>query len=296
MSGIEERIHSTLSAQVAGTGIRTMPAGTLRRIRARQAWSSMVGSAVVVVFALVAIEAFSVPVDRTRTADGEQTVVVPAPAQGDPTWDRVEAPAPGAWPEVTHGAIAEGYVDRTAGEGASLLVSKTVIDAGTVQGVPWSLVALEQTGEGAMWHPAAPGTCGELFLGAWGDDGGVSFCLGLDGGVAAPPMGTVGVVWGIGPLSASAGVVTDRIDRVEIVLGSGGSRPVPLLEAHGVSGRVFAVFVPNGARGAIVARDADGNVVARAPLCAADVVVEDGATSACGSGLVGTSSPVVAGP
>jgi hypothetical protein len=296
MSQVEDRIRSTLSARVGGTGIRTMPAGTLRRIRARQAWSTVVASAVVVVFGLAAIEAFSIPADRSRTADGEPSVVVPAPAHGEPTWDRVEAPAPGAWPVVTHGALHEGYVDRTVGEDPSLVVDKTVVDAGRVQGIPWSLVALEQNGEGMLWHPAAEGPCGELYLGSWGDDGGAGFCLRKDDvGNAAPNMSAVGIVWGIGPLSAYAGVVTERIDRVEIVLGSGGSRTVPLLEAHGVSGRVFAVFVPNGARGAIVARDATGVVVARESLCAADLKVAEDATGGCGRGLMGPSSPVVTG-
>jgi hypothetical protein len=295
MSHLEDLIRSTLDTRAPITGVRTIPQGTLRRIRVRQAVSSVIASVIVAALAVGAFEAFSIPFDRSRPADGPgDAEIVPAPPQGAPTWDRVEAPPPGSWPDVTHGALQDGYVDRTVGEGASVLVDKTVVAAGWVQGVPWSLVALEQDGEGATWHPAAPGPCGELFLGAWGDDGGAGFCLRMDDTVGSPAMSAVGIVWGVGPLSAYAGVVTDAVDRVEVVLGSGDTRAVPLVEGpRGMTGRLFALFVPNGARGTIVARSADGDVVARQPLCAADLIVPEDATGGCGEGLMGPASPVV---
>ena len=97
-------------------------------------------------------------------------------------------------------------------------MDKTAIDAGRVQDEPWSLVALEQNGEGMLWSEAAPGPCGELYLGSWGDDGGGSFCLRLDDLEGAPEMTSMGIVWGVGPITAYAGVATNRVDRIEVDL------------------------------------------------------------------------------
>jgi hypothetical protein len=86
------------------------------------------------------------------------------------------------------------------------------------------------------------------------------------------------------------------VERVEIVLSSGETRMVPLVEGpRGMTGRVFAVFVPNGARGTIMASAADGGVVSRQALCAGDLTVAEDETGGCGAGLMGPSSPVVTG-
>ena len=186
----------------------------------------------------------------------------------------VDPPAPGEWPAVTRGDLSDAYVDVSVEEAASIVVDKTAIDAGRVQDEPWSLVALEQNGEGMLWSEAAPGPCGELYLGSWGDDGGGSFCLRLDDLGGAPEMTSMGIVWGVGPITAYAGVATSRVDRIELDLVAGGSRRVPLLDGpSGVSGRYFVVFVPNGARGSVVAYGASGEVVGRDVLCAAQLEV-----------------------
>jgi hypothetical protein len=300
MTDIEERIRRALEAHVGITGIRTMPPGTRRRIRSYQAGSSMVAFAAVVAFSFVVFELFSFPPGGSRTADGSgdvQVVTAPREPDGSPSWNLVDPPAPGEWPHVTRGDLSEAYVDRTVGEGASFVVGKTVIDFGRVQDEPWSLVALEQNGNGAMWYEAAPGPCGELFLGSWGDDGGASFCLRLDSMQGSPEMTSTGIVWGVGPITAYAGVVTSQVDRIEILLGQGDSRRVPLVDGPGgVTGRFFVVFVPNGARGDLIAYDASGRVVGRDPLCAATLEVPADATGGCGDGLLTTSSPVVSGP
>lgn len=300
MTSIEERIRGALEAQGGATGIRTMPPGTRRRIRWHQAGASVVAFAAVVAFSFVVFELFSIPQGGSRTADGSgdvEIVTAPREPDGSPAWNLVDAPAPGAWPRVTHGDLSDAYVDRTVGEETSFVVDKTAIDAGRVQDEPWSLVALEQNGSGAMWSEASPGPCGELFLGSWGDDGGASFCLRLDGMEGSPEMTSMGIVWGVGPITAYAGVATNGIHRIELDLTGGESRPVPLLDApRGVTGRYFVVFVPNGARGSVVAYGTSGEVVGHERLCAAELEVPDDATGACGNGLLGSSSPVVSGP
>ena len=70
----------------------------------------------------------------------------------------VDPPAPGEWPAVTRGDLSDAYVDVSVEEAASIVVDKTAIDAGRVQDEPWSLVALEQNGEGMLWSEAAPGS------------------------------------------------------------------------------------------------------------------------------------------
>ena len=107
----------------------------------------------------------------------------------------------------------------------------------------------------------------------------------------------MGIVWGVGPITAYAGVATSRVDRIELDLVAGGSRRVPLLDGPpGVSARYFVVFVPNGARGSVVAYGASGEVVGRSVLCAAELEVPADATGTCGNGVVSSSSPVVSGP
>jgi hypothetical protein len=302
MNDLEERIRATLDRRAGTSAIRTMPPGTRARIRPRQTGSALVAFATALAFSFVTFQLFSTPSGASRTANGGNDVeveVVPAPQDPDLSWswDGVDPPAPGEWPDVTHGDLSDAYVDLSEGEAASFVVDKTPIDAGRVQDVPWSLVALEQNGNGALWSDASPGPCGELFLGSWGDDGGGHFCLRLDAMEGSPEMSSIGIVWGVGPITAYAGVATSRVDRIELELVGGGSRRVRLLDGPpGVSGRLFVVFVPNGARGRVVAYGPSGEIVGRDVLCAAQLDVPADATGACGTGLVSTSSPVVGGP
>jgi hypothetical protein len=177
MNDLDERIRATLHKRATASAIRTMPPGTRRRIRSRQTGSAFVAIAAAMAFSFVAFELFSTPWGGARTADGEdggEVVVVQPPRGLDTSLDLhdVDPPAPGEWPDVTSGDLSGAYVDVSEGETASIVVDKTPIDAGRVQDEPWSLVALEQNGEGMLWSEAAPGPCGELYLGSWGDDGG----------------------------------------------------------------------------------------------------------------------------
>jgi hypothetical protein len=300
VNDLEERIQAVLHERVNTTAIRAMPPGTRLRIRSRQTGAVLVAFATAMAFSVVAFELFSTPLGGSRPANGENDVeVVPAPhgPDGSEMWNDVDPPAPGEWPSVTHGDLSDAYVDRTEAEEASFVVDKTAIDAGRVQDEPWSLVALEQNGNGAMWSDASPGPCGELFLGSWGDDGGGSFCLRLDRMEGAPEMATMGIVWGVGPITAYAGVATSKVDRIEIDLVGGESRRVPLVGGPGgMRGGYFVVFVPNGARGSVLAYGASSEVIEQQGLCAAQLEVPADATGTCGNGLVSSSSPVVSGP
>jgi hypothetical protein len=113
----------------------------------------------------------------------------------------------------------------------------------------------------------------------------------------SPEMTSIGIVWGVGPVTAYAGVATSRVDHIEFELEGGGSRRVPLLDGpSGVSARYFVVFVPNGAEGKVVAHGTSGEVLGRDVLCAAQLEVPVDATGTCGNGVVSSSSPVVSGP
>jgi hypothetical protein len=302
MNDLEERIRAMLADRAVAPAIRTMPPGTRGRIRSRQAGSALVALAAAMAFSFVTFQLFSTPSGRSRTADGEgeaKVQVVQPPDGLDATLDLhdVDAPAPGEWPAVTRGDLSGAYVDHSVEDEASVVVDKTPIDAGRVQDEPWSLGALEQNGEGLLWSEASPGPCGELYLGSWGADGGASFCLRLDDMEGSPEMTSMGIVWGVGPITAYAGVATGAVDRIELELEGGGSREVPLLDGPpAVSGRYFAVFVPNGARGRLVAYGPSGEVVVHHVLCAAELEVPPDAAAGCGNGLLSTSSPVVSGP
>jgi hypothetical protein len=300
MNDLEGRIRATLDQRAKASAIRTMPPGTRRRIRSRQAGAAFVVFATAMAFSFVAFALFSTPSGASRTAAGEDEVVVVQPPRGlDPSLylHDVDPPAPGEWPDVTRGDLSDAYVDYSEEEAASIVVDKTAIDAGRVQDEPWSLVALEQNGNGALWSEGAPGPCGELYLGSWGDDGGGSFCLRLDDMEGAPEMTSMGIVWGVGPITAYAGVATSRVDRIELDLVGRGSRLVPLLNGPpGVNARYFVVFVPNGARGSVLAYGGSGEVLGRNALCAAQLEVPADATGTCGNGVVSSASPVVAGP
>jgi len=300
MNDLEERIRATLDQRATPSATRTMPPGTRQRIRSRQAGAAFVAFATAMAFSFVVFGLFSTPSGASRTATGDDEVVIVQPPRGlDASLDLhdVDAPAPGEWPDVTYGDLSGAYVDLAEEEAASIVVDKSAIDAGRVQDEPWSLVALEQNGNGALWSEAAPGPCGELYLGSWGDDGGGSFCLRLDAIEASLEMTSMGIVWGVGPITAYAGVATSRVDQIELDLEGGGSKVVPLLDGPpGVSARYFVVFVPNGARGSMLAYGESGDVVGRDVLCAAELEVPADATGTCGNGVVSSSSPVVAGP
>jgi hypothetical protein len=110
VNDLEERIQATLHERVNATAIRTMPAGTRRRIRSRQTGAVLMALATAMAFSFVAFELFSTPLGGSRTANGGNDVeVVPAPRGPDVSemWNDVDPPAPGEWPSVTRGDLSD---------------------------------------------------------------------------------------------------------------------------------------------------------------------------------------------
>jgi hypothetical protein len=294
MNDLETTVRRSLERHAGVPPAGAMPRGTRRAVRLRQ--SLVVGSTFVVILVLTSGLVGVAGAFRGNEAVPRASVVVPAPSIPGtaPVWDPIEAPAPGAWPAVTHTDFVGAYIDRTVGEDDSIVEGKTPVDAGTVQDVPWSLVALVQNGEGAMWAPAAPGPCVELYVGPAGENGGETVCLRLDTTKERPDLSVGGVVWGMGPLTAYTGVATTRVERLMFEGSDGSERPVRLLSLGGsVHARFFAIFVPNDVRGHLVVYDGSGTVLDRAPLCAASLDVGSREAGGCGPTLLGVSSPVV---
>jgi hypothetical protein len=184
----------------------------------------------------------------------------------------LEAPAPTEWPEVTYGGAFTPYVDHEANSAGvvdpGVIGQKVPVLWGTVQGVPWSLTAYDARGDGAG-PQGEPGPAGQLFLGSDGAYGGSG--LGLYGTTPWQPndLGLTGLVFGSGPLTAYAGVVSSRVSRVELRLTDGAVRDVRLVAGPaGVDAGYFVVWTPNGTTGEIVALASDGSVVQSARLCA----------------------------
>jgi hypothetical protein len=293
MNDIETRVRRALDAHAPVVGVSDLPARTRRRIRLRQGRTAVAMLAAVAVVGFAGLSLASVPLRGTGPAG---SVVVPAPSDPNtaPAWDPIEAPAANAWPTTTRSNPDGAYVDRTTGENVSLVIDKTAIEAGTVQNADWSLVALEQNGTGPMWSGAAAGPCAEIFVGGLGENGGGTVCLRLDDTVGTPDLNVAGVVWGQGPITAYVGVTSSRVAAVDVSISSGETRVVRLFDGPaGITARFFAAFVPNGAAGHLVARDASGAVIERIPLCAADLTPAPNETAGCGAGLLSATSPVV---
>jgi hypothetical protein len=213
----------------------------------------------------------------------EATVAMPTPTEPGVT-EVIPAPfadlAPGQWPNVELGGVEDPYVDSTAGDG----LDKTVVASGLVEGVEWSMTSFALHGSG---------TCGELFLGDLGGDGGVRFCSRVDGEPGQTDLRIAGTSFGLGPVTAYAGIVSRVVDRVEFDLVDGSHQTVEF--APRLDTKVFTVFVPVNAAGRIVAFDASGGRVANEPMCVGSPAPLEQVTS-CGNGLARTYSAVSAQP
>jgi hypothetical protein len=81
------------------------------------------------------------------------------------------------WPEVVATSTENAYVDHEMGEANRLESPKVSVEAGTVDGVSWSLAtylaAPDSIGEGLV----EPAPCAQVFLGDQGEYGGGGVCL-----------------------------------------------------------------------------------------------------------------------
>lgn len=221
-------------------------------------------------------------VSGTCRTEVQQLVLVGVEVGGDPL-------EPGAWPEVTIGGDFTPYVDHVVGADGALdagvVGEKVVIAYGTVQGIPWSLTAFDVR-DGGGWTGNAgpdgePGPAGELFLGAGGMFGGGGLALYGTTPWQANALGASGFGFGAARLTAYAGVVSTRVERVEVHLADGEVRTVSLIDGPaGVEARYFVLWAPNDAAGRIVAFDAEGAEIDDQLMCV--TLPDQDSTSSCG--------------
>lgn len=289
MIDLETRLRDTLHRHAASSAApRPMPEGTASRVTRRRVLS--VAATLMLTAALVAGAAglfryLSVG-SAVQQPAGEATVAMPSPTEPDVTYV-TPAPladlAPGEWPSVQAGGLEDPYVDRVTGEE----LDKTVVASGLVEGTEWSMTAFRVH----RW-----GTCGELFLGDWGDYGGVRSCSRVGSEPGQTDLRVAGASFGLGPITAYTGVVSAAVDRVVVELADGSRRSVDLVTAaDGLDDRFFVEFVPIDAGGRFVAFDADGVRVAAEPLCVGSPAPIEQVTS-CGNGLATSFSAVSGQP
>lgn len=199
--------------------------------------------------------------------------LVPLTGQTPPT---LSPPPPGAWPDVTYGGDFAPYVDHEAtSDGVvdpGVVGDKTPISWGTVQGVPWSLTAFAVRNAdgwtGSAGPGGQPGPAGQLFVGADGAFGGGGVALYGTTPWEPTDFSMTGFGFGSGPLTAYAGVVSNRVANVQFQLDEGQTREVELVPGPaGVDAKYFVLFTPNGATGTALAYASDGSELGRQALC-----------------------------
>ena len=288
MIDLEIRLRETMDRHAPSPTPRPMPSNTASRVTWRRAAAIATTSVVAIAFVLGAAGLFRYL--STGSAEqlpaGEATVAMPSPTEFGVTYVTpapFAALAPGEWPRVESGGVEQPYVDRVTGEE----LDKTVVASGLVEGTEWSMTAFKDH----RW-----GTCGELFLGDWGDYGGVRFCSHIASEPGQMDLRIAGTSFGLGPITAYTGVVSPVVDRVVLDLADGSRRPVDLVGAPaGLDDRSFLVFVPIDAGGRLVAFDAAGSRVAAEPLCVGSPAPLEQVTS-CGNGLATNFSAVSGQP
>jgi hypothetical protein len=285
---LETRLLETMDRHAPAPARRPMPANTASRVLRRRA--AAIATTMAVVFAIVVGVAGLLRYVATGRAEqrpaAEATVAIPSPPRPGVTYV-TPAPfadlTPGEWPTVEVGGVEDPYVDREVG----IELDKTVVASGFVEGTEWSMTSYALNG----W-----GTCGELFLGDWGDYGGVRTCSHVASEPGQTDLRIAGTSFGLGPITAYTGIVSAAVDRVVVELADGSHRSVDLVNApEGLNDRSFVVFVPIDAAGRLVAFDADGGRVAAEPLCVGSPAPLEQVTS-CGNGMATNFSAVSGQP
>jgi hypothetical protein len=307
MKTLEDRIAEALQEQ-APVHVRTMPKGTRASVRVRQAMSSAVTIAIVVVAAMGAMSVLSAA-PRATQPGSEQTV--PPPAGFVPGLQGTEGGANDATAAPDNGATAtedttahgtnstQPYTEQVIGQEAYLLTQKHVVAFGHVNGVEWSLAAYDTRAySGDAFPRFLGGACGDLMVGDQGEYGGISLCLHTaetspDAQFAMAGFGNR-LDPNTGPIIGYAGLVGSRVSSVELRQADGTVTDLPLYDAPsgiGIDARYFETFVEAGTAGRIVALAPDGSVLDAGSLCvAAGSIGSD--NIGCGHGLVDVSSVV----
>jgi hypothetical protein len=285
---LEPRLRDTLDRHLPSPTPRPMPAGTASRVARRRAVAiaTTLAAALVLVAGAAGLFRYLSTGSAGQRPAAEATVAMPSPTEFGVTYV-TPAPfadlAPGEWPRVEIGGVEDPYVDRVTGEE----LDKTVVASGLVEGTEWSMTAFDG---------GSSGTCGELFLGDWGDYGGVRTCSQVAGEPGQTDLRIAGTSFGLGPITAYTGIVSPAVDRVVIELVEGSRKSLDIVRApRGVDDRSFVVFVPIDATGRLSAFDAGGGRVAVEPLCVGSPAPLKMVTS-CGNGLATNFSAVSGQP
>ncbi|HEY3213261.1 MAG TPA: hypothetical protein VGL16_08695 [Actinomycetota bacterium] len=293
---LETRLRETMDRHTDGIGMRSMPPGTVARVRRRRVFGLAVAAALVIGFVGGASGLIRVTLDRSASqpaAEGTASIPTPEPGVTFVTPAPFANLGPGGWPDVRAGGVEDPYIDREIGDD-EVLTDKVVVASGYVEGVEWSMTAFaaDHSGVGNIgW-----GTCAELFLGDLGDNGGVRLCTNVEGDPGQRDLRVAGTSFGSGPVTAYAGIVSDRVDSVVFELSDGSRTTADLANGpNAFDARYFVLWVPNDAAGTVSALDASGASIATEPLCVGAPVPQDEVTM-CGNGAAWAASAVVAEP
>ncbi|MDP9343154.1 MAG: hypothetical protein M3Q23_13910 [Actinomycetota bacterium] len=253
MNDLENRLRGELRRQAEPDPFRPMPEGTVRRIRGRQGRTVV---AAAIALSLIVGGAFTlarvVPGNgKAQPAASETRSPAPSPSPSPSPAPPAPSPSFGPWPVVAIGGDFTPYDGAGTGER-----QRRVVAYGTVDGVPWSVtVGLEEY---------TTNRCVGLFLKM---DGG-TFCS-EKGPQTLPGMSVLSTASNLG--IGYVGVLAPAVKDVTVHLDDGEVRPVAILPGPpGDDLNYFVLFPPPRAPGVVVANDARGNVLGRAPLCAWD--------------------------
>lgn len=293
---LETRLRETIDRRTEGVGMRSMPPGTVARVRRRRAVGLVVAAALAIVFLGGVSGLLHITADRSigqPAAEGTASIPTPEPGITFVTPAPFAALGPGEWPDVVSGGVEDPYVDREIGDD-EVLTNKVVVGAGSVEGVEWSMTAFAAAHSGVGnigW-----GTCAELFLGDLGDNGGVRLCTNVEGDPGQRDLRIAGTSFGSGPVTAYAGIVSDRVETVVFELSDGSRTTADLVNGPNALGaRYFVLWVPNDAAGTVTALDASGASTASERLCVGAPAPQDEVTM-CGNGAAWAASAVAAEP
>jgi hypothetical protein len=293
---LEARLRETMDRRTDGIGTRSMPAGTMAHVRRRRALGLVVATALALAFVVGVTGLIRLAADRsTLQPAAEATAVIPTP---EPDVKYVTpAPfanlGPGEWPDVESGGVDVPYVDRETG-GDEVLTDKVVVASGYIEGIEWSMTAFRVDRSNA--GDPGSGTCGELFLGDLGDNGGVRFCTDVAGDSGQRDLRIAGTSFGTGPVTAYTGIVSDRIDNVVFDFAVGSRETADLVNGpKALDARFFVLFVPNDAAGTVSAVDAADARIASEPLCVSGPAPQEEVTM-CGNGAAWVASAVSSHP
>ena len=305
MNELERRIEKALSGD-APTFVRTMPRGTIGKVRVRQAFNSFVTLGLVVGLALGAFNLLSAAPRASYGSGSWQSVAPPggelpspqgaADGINDSTVDPPSSDTAGEDTRAVSVNSSDPYTDQIAGQELYLVTQKHVVAHGHVRGIEWSLAAYDTR----RFAEYLGGPCADLFVGDMGDYGGIVLCLhtnetpsnaqfALAGfGNNSDPMA--------GPITGYAGLVGSQVSTVELRLADGTTSELRLFDApSGIDARYFSVFVDEATAGTIVALGSDGTAVDRERLCVGEAP-EAPNNIGCGHGLLGLSSIVTSDP